>query len=80
VSERESKLIACPTCGSETTVVDVRGVTKGREVRRRRQCVSCKQRVTTFEQIFVCHGTKRSHLLYGIGEVDRALSFRAENV
>lgn len=40
----------CPFCGAEDTkVVDSRLVMDGTQVRRRRQCLSCNERVTTYE-------------------------------
>lgn len=41
----------CPYCGAEDTrVIDSRLSTEGDQVRRRRQCVDCKERFTTYEQ------------------------------
>ena len=40
----------CPFCPAEDTkVVDSRLVTEGDQVRRRRQCLSCNERFTTYE-------------------------------
>lgn len=40
----------CPFCGThETKVVDSRLVAEGQQIRRRRECVSCHERFTTFE-------------------------------
>lgn len=40
----------CPFCGTEDTrVVDSRLVADGSQIRRRRECASCKERFTTFE-------------------------------
>ena len=40
----------CPFCGtSETKVIDSRLANDGQQVRRRRECVSCTERFTTFE-------------------------------
>ncbi len=42
----------CPYCGHEKdTVIDSRAVQDGRGVRRRRECVGCKKRYTTYEYI-----------------------------
>jgi transcriptional repressor NrdR len=42
----------CPWCGHEDDrVVDSRGVEQGGAVRRRRECLSCKRRYTTFERV-----------------------------
>ena len=41
----------CPFCRtSETKVIDSRLVADGHQVRRRRQCIECQERFTTFEQ------------------------------
>ena len=40
----------CPFCGAEETrVIDSRLVSNGAQVRRRRECVHCKERFTSFE-------------------------------
>lgn len=40
----------CPFCGAEETkVVDSRLVAEGDQVRRRRECLQCHERFTTFE-------------------------------
>ncbi len=40
----------CPFCGkNETKVIDSRLVSEGHQVRRRRECLQCKERFTTFE-------------------------------
>ncbi len=42
----------CPFCSAtETKVIDSRLSNDGRSVRRRRQCLSCKERFTTFETV-----------------------------
>ncbi len=42
----------CPFCGAqETRVLDSRLVNEGDQVRRRRECISCKERFTTFEVV-----------------------------
>ncbi|MCH8327962.1 MAG: transcriptional repressor NrdR [Candidatus Marinimicrobia bacterium] len=42
----------CPFCGSsESKVVDSRTVNRESSVRRRRECLSCSQRFTTYEYI-----------------------------
>lgn len=42
----------CPHCGSEEDkVVDSRAVRDGRAVRRRRECLSCEERFTTYEAV-----------------------------
>ena len=40
----------CPFCGAtDTKVIDSRLVSEGNHVRRRRECVSCLERFTTYE-------------------------------
>lgn len=40
----------CPFCGhDETKVIDSRLAGEGRQIRRRRQCLACSERFTTFE-------------------------------
>ncbi|HUN75067.1 MAG TPA: transcriptional regulator NrdR [Steroidobacteraceae bacterium] len=40
----------CPFCGhAETKVIDSRLAGEGRQIRRRRECLSCGERFTTFE-------------------------------
>lgn len=40
----------CPFCGeADTKVIDSRLVAEGDQVRRRRECLSCRERFTTFE-------------------------------
>ena len=40
----------CPFCNAlETKVIDSRLVAEGGQVRRRRECISCNERFTTFE-------------------------------
>jgi len=40
----------CPFCSAEDTkVVDSRLVSEGDQIRRRRECTSCRERFTTFE-------------------------------
>ncbi len=42
----------CPFCGfEEDRVVDSRSVRDGRAVRRRRECVRCNERYTTYEYV-----------------------------
>lgn len=43
--------VQCPKCFSDDDkVVDSRSVEEGRTIRRRRQCLRCNQRFTTFER------------------------------
>lgn len=40
----------CPFCGAEETkVIDSRLVAEGDQVRRRRECLTCRERYTTYE-------------------------------
>ncbi|MBD5784266.1 NrdR family transcriptional regulator, partial [Francisella tularensis] len=40
----------CPFCSeNDTKVIDSRLVADGHQVRRRRQCLACSERFTTFE-------------------------------
>jgi len=40
----------CPFCGhEETKVIDSRLAGEGRQIRRRRECLDCRERFTTFE-------------------------------
>jgi len=42
----------CPFCGSDNTqVVDTRANLEANSVRRRRKCVSCEKRFTTYERV-----------------------------
>ena len=42
----------CPFCGfSESKVIDSRPTDEGEKIRRRRECVSCSKRFTTYESI-----------------------------
>ncbi len=42
----------CPGCGyTESKVIDSRPVPEGNSIRRRRECLACQKRFTTFETI-----------------------------
>jgi transcriptional repressor NrdR len=42
----------CPFCrGPDTKVVDSRDTENGQAIRRRRECITCGQRYTTFERV-----------------------------
>ena len=42
----------CPVCGyPESKVIDSRPVSDGNSIRRRRECLNCQKRFTTFEMI-----------------------------
>jgi len=44
--------VKCPFCGNlDTRVVDSRATDSGDSIRRRRECMKCSQRFTTFERI-----------------------------
>ena len=49
-SRAPSSIVHCPFCSTdETKVIDSRLVAKGAQVRRRRECLSCNERFTTYE-------------------------------
>ena len=42
----------CPYCGEENTkVIDSRPAEENNAIRRRRQCLKCKKRFTTYEKV-----------------------------
>ncbi len=42
----------CPNCGNiDTKVIDSRSVDEGVAIRRRRSCIECNERFTTFERL-----------------------------
>ncbi|MCP6726959.1 MAG: transcriptional regulator NrdR [Patescibacteria group bacterium] len=41
----------CPICQGETKVVNSRPGDQGRSIRRRRECLKCRQRFSTYEKI-----------------------------
>jgi transcriptional repressor NrdR len=41
----------CPYCGSDSKVLDSRQTEEGRAVRRRRECLGCMRRFTTYEKV-----------------------------
>ena len=44
--------VQCPECGSvDDRVVDSRTADEGRTIRRRRECLTCARRFTTFERL-----------------------------
>lgn len=54
----------CPFCGNaDTKVIDSRLAGEGRQVRRRRECIECKERFTTFEtpELVMPHVIKRDN-------------------
>ena len=82
----------CPVCGfSESKVVDSRPVNDGASIRRRRECLQCQKRFTTFEimesvQIFVIkkNGEKqlfdKSKLLVGVLKATQKRPVNAEEI
>ncbi len=45
-----SRNMRCPVCGyAESKVIDSRPVEEGNSIRRRRECLACQKRFTTFE-------------------------------
>lgn len=82
----------CPGCGyPESKVVDSRPVDEGNSIRRRRECLSCAKRFTTFEvlealQIMVVkkNGSKelfdRTKLMSGILKATRKRPVEAEQI
>lgn len=52
MSTQKRGVVNCPYCGSvDSKVVDSRDTESREAVRRRRECVSCGQRFTTYEKI-----------------------------
>ena len=48
----------CPFCGhEETKVTDSRLAAEGRQIRRRRECLQCGERFTTFETAELADGS-----------------------
>lgn len=82
----------CPICGYfDSKVIDSRPVEEGNSIRRRRECLQCQKRFTTFEiietvQIFVIkkNGTKqlfdRNKLLSGVIKACEKRPVNAEEV
>ena len=82
----------CPNCGfTDSKVIDSRPVEEGNSIRRRRECLSCQKRFTTFEmveamQIVVVkkNGSKelfdRSKLLGGVLKATQKRPVNAEQI
>lgn len=82
----------CPGCGfPESKVIDSRPIDEGNSIRRRRECLSCAKRFTTFEvvealQIMVVkkNGSKelfdRTKLMAGILKATRKRPVEAEQI
>lgn len=52
VSLGEGTRLHCPFCHyEESKVIDTRSTEEGTAIRRRRECISCKNRFTTYEKI-----------------------------
>ena len=43
-------MVRCPYCGAESQVIETRSV-DATTIRRRRECLSCKRRFTTYERL-----------------------------
>ena len=82
----------CPACGnSDSKVIDSRPMTDGNSIRRRRECLACQKRFTTYEiietvQMFVIkkNGTKeifdRNKLMSGIMKACEKRPVNAEDI
>src|SRR6516225_1957246 len=47
-----SKIMRCPKCGcQDDKVIDSRASREGATIRRRRQCINCGYRFTTYEEV-----------------------------
>ena len=54
----------CPFCGHiETKVTDSRLAGEGRQIRRRRECLKCGERFTTFETAELLHAAWSSRAI-----------------
>ena len=82
----------CPVCGfADSKVIDSRHIEEGNSIRRRRECLSCQKRYTTFEvietvQIIVTkkNGTKevfdKNKLLSGLLKACQKRPVNAEEI
>ena len=82
----------CPACGfADSKVIDSRHIEEGNSIRRRRECLACQKRYTTFEivetvQIIVTkkNGTKelfdRNKLLSGLLKACQKRPVNAEDI
>ena len=82
----------CPACGfADSKVIDSRHIEEGNSIRRRRECLACQKRYTTFEivetvQIIVTkkNGTKelfdRHKLLSGLLKACQKRPVNAEDI
>ena len=88
----EVKLMKCPACGfADSKVIDSRHIEEGNSIRRRRECLACQKRYTTFEivetvQIIVTkkNGTKelfdKNKLLSGLLKACQKRPVNAEDI
>ena len=88
----EVKLMKCPVCGfADSKVIDSRHIEEGNSIRRRRECLACQKRYTTFEivetvQIIVTkkNGTKelfdKNKLLSGLLKACQKRPVNAEDI
>jgi transcriptional repressor NrdR len=44
--------LRCPKCNNKTRVTDSRPLNRNQKIRRRRECVKCKERFTTYEFVY----------------------------
>ena len=51
-ASKDKRLMRCTNCNSKTKVLDSRNIGDGKMVKRRRQCVSCDTRFTTYEEAY----------------------------
>ena len=82
----------CPTCrADDTKVVDSRVAEEGSSVRRRRQCLSCSHRFTTYERVeevpLVVRKSDgstqpfdRDKIVFGVGAATKGRSVEAEQI
>ncbi|MBR6709344.1 MAG: transcriptional repressor NrdR [Clostridia bacterium] len=82
----------CPSCGfAESKVIDSRPIEEGASIRRRRECMSCGKRFTTFEVVDLIQvivrkkdGTKelfdRTKLLSGLLKACQKRAVNAEAI
>ena len=52
MQKRTKQIMKCPSCGFfDSKVIDSRPVEEGNSIRRRRECLACQKRFTTFEVV-----------------------------
>ena len=86
------RIMKCPVCGfADSKVIDSRHIEEGNSIRRRRECLACQKRYTTFEiietvQIIVTkkNGTKelfdKNKLLSGLLKACQKRPVNAEDI